>query len=193
MYKSCKHGFILRKGYTRHTQNKKIHVPKGCINAQSQSGQKRSSRDLIIMTRRRKMHKSIRKYFGTPKCKSGNIVREGYMRKSYMRKSGVRVSRTKVAPGCINATGLSKKRGTKGKQLFILEKGTLTEHGYHANLRADVRHNSLKKAMDSGLKPLSVYRKLNALYVLNKNKNKVIASIYKEDSNWVRETPEYTA
>jgi hypothetical protein len=182
---------IMRKGYTRHIGNKTIRVRRGCIKAQSQSGKKRSTIDLQKMTKRRQIQKKMRQRFGSPRCKSGQIVREGYTRKTFVKKTGTRVSRTRVAPGCIKATGLSKRRGKKGKQLFVLEKGTLTKYGYHVNLSEDARHKSLKKAMDSGLKPLSVFRKLNALYVLNKNKDIVNALIYKLDSEWIKTTSEY--
>jgi hypothetical protein len=185
---ACKKGSIMRKGYTRHIPNKTIRVRSGCIKAQSQSGKKRSTIDLQKITKRIKIHKKMRELFGTPRCKNGQVIREGYTRKAFVKKSDTRI---KVAPGCIKATGLSKRRGKKGKQLFVLEKGTLTKYGYHVNLNEDMRHQSLKKAMHSGLKPLSVFRKLNALYVLNKNKDKVNALIYKKDSEWVKTTAEY--
>jgi hypothetical protein len=188
--KTCRYGSILRKGYTRHLKNKTIRVPSGCIKAQSQSGKKRTTMDLAKMAKRRKIYATMKSYFGKPRCKSGEIVREGYTRKAFVRKTGVRVSRSKVAPGCIKATGLSKKRGTKGKQLFVLEKGTLTQYGYHANLTEDERHHALKKALDY-IKPLSVYRKLNALYVLNKNKDSTLAKLYRKDADWIKTTMEY--
>lgn len=181
----CKSGYITRKGYTRRVGSKKIRVSRGCIKAQSQSGKKRSTMDLATIRKRGKVHATIRKIYGVPKCKAGQIVREGYTRKAFVRKSGVHVSRSKVAPGCIKATGLSKTRGTKGKQLFVLEKGALTKYGYHANLTEEERHSALKKALIH-IKPLSVYRKLNALYVLNNNKNKSLAQLYRNDANFVR-------
>ena len=182
--KSCRKGTILRKAYTRRVKSKKIHVRSGCIRAQSQSGKKRVTVDMAIMSKRRKVHSAMRKKFGTPKCRKGQIVREGYI---LTRKTGVK---TKVAPGCIKATGLSKKRGKKGKQLFVLEKGSLTQYGYHANLEEKERHMALKRAVGI-IKPLSVYRKLNAIYVLNKNRNPKMAILYKGDAEWVKTTPEY--
>ena len=182
---SCKSGYVTRKAYTRRAGNKKIRILRGCIKAQSQSGKKRSTMDRAIIKKRSKVHATMRKIYGVPKCKIGQVVREGYTRKSFVRKSGVRISRSKVAPGCIKATGLSKTRGTKGKQLFVLEKGTLTKYGYHANLTEEERHNVLNKALVD-IKPLSLYRKLNALYVLNKNKDKHLAQLYRNDANFVR-------
>ena len=187
---SCKRGSILRKAYVRHGKSKTIRVRSGCIKAQSQSGRKRITMDLAKMTKRRKVHSAMRKKYGTPHCKPGQIIREGY---TYTRKSAFKrqtVNTIQVAPGCIKATGLSIKRGTKGKQLFVLDKGTLTQFGYHTALRDDQRQATLKKALQQ-IKPLSVYRKLNALYVLNKNKNPALALLYRSDADFVKTTAEY--
>jgi hypothetical protein len=77
--------------------------------------------------------------------------------------------------------------------LFVLEKGALTKYGYHANLDETARHQALSKALADGLKPLSLFRKLNALYILNKNKHHQKAMLYRRDAKWVRDTPEYMA
>ena len=168
---TCPTGMILRKGYTYKSRK----VPKGCIKAQSQSGKKRVDIDRAIIRRLGKIHATMRKKFGTPSCKRGEIVREGYIRKSRRRQ---------VAPGCIKDIGLSKK----GKQLFVLSKGTLTQYGYHTDLSEKDRHIALRRAL-THIKPLSVYRKLNALYVLNKNRP--LGSLYREDAEWVKTTHEY--
>jgi len=128
-------------------------------------------------------------------CRRGFIMRKGYTRKSFVRKSGTRASgthitRKQIAPNCIKATGLSIKRGYKGKQLFVLKKGELTKYGYHANLSENKRHRVLRIAIKD-IKPLSLYRKLNALYVLNKNKDKTRALLYRKDANFVKSTTEY--
>jgi len=196
--KTCRRGSILRKGYTRHILNKKtnktktIRVPSGCIKPQSQSGLKRSDIDRKMIARQARIHKSIRKMYGTQRCKPGQIIREGYNRRPFTKKSGVHFGRIRVGPGCIKATGLSKKRGTKGKQLFTLKKGDLTKYGYHANLSDTARHEALRKSLsDRNTKPLSIFRKLNALFVLNKNKNPTMAKLYKNDSQWLQTTKEY--
>jgi hypothetical protein len=188
--KTCRRGSILRKGYIRHLKNKTIRVLSGCISAQSQSGQKRSTIDEEMMKTQSNMYKQMRRHFGTPTCEMGQIVREGYTRKSYVRKNGIRVSSAKVHPGCIKAVGLSRKRGEKGKRLFVLVRGTLTRYNYHLHQSEKERHEALNKALLE-LKPLSVYRKLNALYVLNKNKNPENANMYREDANWVKGTSSY--
>ena len=169
---------------------KTIRVKRTCIKSRSQYEIKRSTIDKKIIRSLHKKHTTFRKKYGTPTCKPGQIIREGYMRHSYKRKNGTKIHSSRIKPGCITATGLSKRRGIKGKQLFVLQKGELTKYNYHANNNQNQRHESLRMAINS-MNPLSVYRKLVALYVLNKNKNPVLANLYKNDSEWVKTTPEY--
>jgi len=183
MNNTCRKGMILRKAYVR---NKTIRVPSGCIKAQSESGLKRSEMDEEMIRNRGKLYRAFRKEYGTPRCQPGQVVREGYTRKSYVRKSGVIVTSSEVRPGCIKAVGLK----TKGRRLFVLERGTLSQYGYSTGKSEAERRRSLKKAVGVS-KPLSVYRKLNALYVLNKNKNPVLAKLYRSDADWVKTTQEY--
>ena len=81
-------------------------------------------------------------------------------------------------------------RRSKSRRLFVLKKGLLTRHGYHADLAETARHEALRRALGE-FTPLSLYRKLNAVYVLNKNRDKKRAQIFRSDANWVRTTPEY--
>lgn len=188
--KTCGKGTITRKGYVRHIRNRTVRVPRGCIKAQSQSGEKRTDIDRAIMTKKRQMHRYVRRTTKVPRCGPKQVIREGYIRRKYSRRNGVVVNAVKVLPSCIAATGLSRKRGRKGKQLFVLQKGELTKFGYHADLSNNKRHLALHYAVQH-LRPLSVFRKLNALYVLNKNREPKDAAIYKADANWVKKTPEY--
>jgi hypothetical protein len=123
----------------------------------------RSARDKKIIQNREQMHKRIRQKMGTPKCGSGKLIKEGYKRRSYFNKSGSRIKSTTVAPTCIPARG----RSHKGKQLFVLDKGTLGKYGYHNvdAMSTTQRHIALRKALKN-MPPLSVYRKLNAVYVV---------------------------
>uniref|UniRef100_A0A6C0D1W0 Uncharacterized protein n=1 Tax=viral metagenome TaxID=1070528 RepID=A0A6C0D1W0_9ZZZZ len=84
-----------------------------------------------------------------------------------------------------------KRNNTKYKKhhkcnvLFHLEKGSLSKFGYSMKKSKSERHRSLKKAIQK-VKPLSIYRKLNALYVLNKNKHPENAKIFKNDAEWLK-------
>lgn len=73
--------------------------------------------------------------------------------------------------------------------LFHLEKGTLSKFGYSMKNAQIKRHISLKKAIKS-IKPLAIYRRLIALYILNKNRQPDNAKIFKTDAEWIK-TKEY--
>ena len=90
----------------------------------------------------------------------------------------------KMKKKCLNN---NKKNKTKHKcnVLFILKKGTLSRFGYSMKNSQSKRHKSLKKAIKI-IKPLSIYRKLNALYVLNKNRNPRTAKLFKDDAEWLK-------
>jgi len=45
--------------------------------------------------------------------------------------------------------------------------------------------------MNSGEKPLSLSRRLNALFVLTRNTNPKLSERFKEDSEWIKLTNEY--
>lgn len=131
------------------------------------------------------------------------ILRKGYTIR--LNNKTIKVNSRCIAPQsasglkrtAINAPLLKKMRekckrnNTKYKThhkcnvLFHLEKGTLSKFGYSMKKSQVIRHRSLKKAIQSE-KPLSIYRKLNALYVLNKNKHPENAKIFKDDAEWVK-------
>jgi len=137
------------------------------------------------------------------KCPKGMILRNGYTRK-LKNKSNI------VKPACIvaqsasgskrseiNAPLLKKRRQdclTRNRKykthhkcnvLFQLEKGTLSKFGYSMKNSQESRHKSLKKAIKH-IKQLSIYRRLIALYVLNKNKYPENAKIFKNDAEWIK-------
>ena len=137
------------------------------------------------------------------KCSKGMIVRNGYTRK-------IKNKIIKVKPGCIksqSASGLKRseinaplikkrrqlcltrnrkyKTHHKCNVLFQLEKGTLSKFGYSMKNTQESRHKSLKKAIKY-IKPLSIYRRLIALYVLNKNKYPSNAKIFRNDAEWIK-------
>lgn len=187
---SCKKGEILRKGYTKKNGTK---VKSGCIRATSQSGKKRSDIDKKIIKAKSKQHKAAREKFGYPKkCSTGEILREGYHKKSYSKSSSKgKVSRVKSSwtpPTCIK----SQTGRPKGHQLFVLEEGVLEKYGYTgiSNKSQNKRHAALKSALKD-INPLSLMRRINALYVLNKNKNPDLAQKFHDDAAFIKSTKEY--
>ena len=108
-------------------------------------------------------------------CPRGQILR-----RSYVKKSGI-----KVQAACIKDLG----RKGKGKKLFTLRKGVLSPYGYSVKKNAISRHRALSMAMKK--KPMTyseVVKRLNALYVLNKNTNPQYAARYRSDMKWIQKT-----
>ena len=87
-----------------------------------------------------------------------------------------------------------KKRATRtspricGKGIGPLKKGELGQFGYHevSALPAEARHAMLDKAVQR-YTPLSIFRKLNALYVYTRRASPGSSAIFLADRNWVRE------
>lgn len=70
-----------------------------------------------------------------------------------------------------------------------LTKGSLGEYGYThvSEMSSTARRRALAAAIRDE-SALSVFRKLNALSVLNKNKHPEIADIFESDKQWVKRT-----
>jgi hypothetical protein len=179
----CSKGYIKRSGYTRQTKSGKIGVQPKCIKAISQSGKKRVDMDKKLLKKLETIHSKARKIFGTPKCKSGYILREGYHRKKSMRSGVKKIKSRWISPKCIK----SKSGRPHGKQLFVLEKGTLSKFGYSKinDLTLTQRKEALHKALQQ-LKPITIFKKLNAVSTLNKNTNPPLSKMFKRDANWVK-------
>ncbi len=140
--------------------------------------------DKKIMAQEKREHTIARQKYGTPECKKGQVVREGYFKSG--SKKGYRYG-TWVAPTCITATGNAKKTGKKGSKLFRVNKGTLSQFGYTniKQMSKKERRDSLKKAI-STIDPLTVRRKLIAVSTLQKNTNPKLSQMLKDDSEWVK-------
>lgn len=184
----CNKGEIWRVGYSRRTskkgsKKKSVRVKGKCIKATSQTGEKTTEVVKKRLNEKKRQHKIAREMFGVPKCKNGEIVREGYTRKS---KTGKKIF---IKPTCVPDVGLL---GKSSKTIYI-EPDRLSKYGY-SNIEqksASVRHKALKQAMSSGEKQLSVSRRLNALSTLTRNINPKLSQLFKEDSEWIKQTDEY--
>jgi hypothetical protein len=193
MPKPCKKGEIWREGYIRRVSKKgskkrskkgsKKYVSGKCIKATSQTGEKMTEINKRRSKEKRKTHKIAREKFGTPICKQGEIIKEGFHRTS---KSG---KKTWISPTCIPDIG----RVGKSKQTIYIEPDRLSKYGYNdIEMRSDLaRHKSLLKAIREGEKPLSVRRRLVALSTLSRNTNPNLSRRFKEDSEWLKLTDEY--
>jgi hypothetical protein len=66
-----------------------------------------------------------------------------------------------------------------------LVKGDLSQYGYSSSKKAEERHISINKAVKKyGSTP--IFRKLNALYVYNKNRDPIRSNKFKKDRDYVK-------
>lgn len=200
--KICGKNEIVRKSYITKKGTK---VKENCIPNPGYGEGKRSDwvRKLKSkMSRRRKLLK--KKYpdqQSIPICKKGYILREAYGRKytSQTLKKGFRKGSKTIKPkkknltfvkaACIKDRGLPGKWSDTHSEVGIgpLKKGTLGQYGYSKVLELSLkkRQNSLKKAIKN-MNALVVWRKLNAIYVYNKNTNPKLSQKFKKDRDWIK-------
>lgn len=98
---------------------------------------------------------------------------------SKKRKTKKRTSKKRVSKKSSN-----KKRSSSKVRIGPLRKGTLRNHGYSTTESAQKRHIALNKAIKAH-GPLIVFRKLNAVWVLNRNRSPDVARKFKSDRDWV--------
>ncbi len=136
-------------------------------------------------SRRRSPRRASRSRRRSP-CPRGQIMRSGYRRKAYTRADGTRVRSARVRRDCIKGRGLHPSR--KGPRVIPkLKKGLLEKYGYHGREPVAKRHTALRKA-ERAYGSTNLIRKLNAIYVLNRNTSPSLAAKFKADENWVRRT-----
>jgi len=140
------------------------------------------------------------------RCPGTEIIRKGYYRKGYYRTSPsgkrIHIKSVYVKPKCVRdlVTPPKKKPRVpksmeflsmpKNVQITIFNKGKLTDYGYSSKLPTTVRRNALKKSIKI-FGSLSVYRKLIAVKVLNKNTNPTISKKFGSDANWIKKNYEF--
>jgi hypothetical protein len=103
-------------------------------------------------------------------------------KRSSKKRSSKRSSSKKRSP----KRSSSKKRSTKNK-IPKLRKGELKQFGYSSANSVASRHRALAKAIRE-YSDLSVYRKINVLYIFNKNKNPTLAKKFNSDKAWIKKT-----
>lgn len=71
-------------------------------------------------------------------------------------------------------------------KIIIKNPGSLTKYGYHLYKPLSSRRRAIKKAIKE-YGALSVFRKINALYVFNKNYNLIYAKNANVDKKYIRD------
>lgn len=100
-------------------------------------------------------------------------------RRSYRRKSDRKSSRK------LSRKSSRKKSNRRSSNKITLRKGTLRQFGYSTDKSKTDRRKAINKAMKKDGE-LSVFRKLNALYVLTRNTNPRVSKIFYKDRNYVK-------
>lgn len=87
-----------------------------------------------------------------------------------------------------------KRRSTRQTRIGPLKHGDLIKHGYESVITKtrNERHKSLEKAVQE-YGSLTVWKKLNVLFILHKNSNPTLSSLFLKDRNWVKNTYGITA
>ncbi len=197
----CQKGSIYRKPYTRKFGSKMVRVKGNCIRATSESGKKRTVIDQKYLKQKARSQARARVLTRSKskKCPKGQIARtafkrKGHNRSSYTRSNGSKVRGSIVRPSLTSSVCINKRgKSTRGKPLFHLESNVLGKYGYKnvKHMPSNERHRALDRALNDGRNPLSLFRRINALYVLNKNQDPKFATILQDDKDYIRTTNAY--
>jgi len=122
----------------------------------------------------------------TRRCPTGTIVRNPYVRTRKGR-------RTLVAASCIKdvgnpGKGLLSPSGKSLPGIGPLRKGDLSRFGYEdvTSMSEGRRHLALSRAVKA-YGSLTVWRKLNAVYIYTRHTAPASSAVFKADRDWIRE------
>jgi hypothetical protein len=177
---SCPTGYHHRKAYTiRRTGTR---VGAACVRSTTPFGPRseflRQTR--VRMSRRlRGIRKTLR---GPRRCPPGMIRRAPYVR---IRRD----TRTFVPASCIPDVGAPGKGLASGASgIGPLRTGDLSRFGYDnvVTLTQGIRHLALAKAIRE-YGSLTVWRKLNAVYIYTRRSSPSSSRVFKADRDWIKE------
>lgn len=173
---SCPPGYHSRKTYK--IKKTGTRVPATCV--LGGEGHRAFVHDTV--TRMSKRLRGVRlSKRGPTSCPAGQILRRPYVR--VQPKTQKRIF---VAGSCITDRGAPRKGGASGS-IGPLRKGDLKQFGYDdvRNMTQGARHIALAKAVRA-YGPLSLWRKLNAIYIYTRNTAPASSAIFKQDRDWIR-------
>jgi hypothetical protein len=178
---TCPSGYHPRRAYTLKRTGTRVAI--SCVRATTKAGPRA---EFVAKTKRRmtrRLQGHPRSERGVTSCPIGQIVRDAYVR---VRRS----RRTFVPASCIKDVG-NPGKGLPGGQPGIgpLRKGDLKKFGYDnvVSMTVGNRHLALAKAVKAN-GSLTVWRKLNAIYVYTRNTAPASSVVFKADRDWVKET-----
>jgi hypothetical protein len=114
---------------------------------------------------------------GVKRCGPGQTRRQPYVR--YGSTGYVRVP----------AACITKQGSGSNVRIGPIRQGDLTAFGYSdvANLSKGEREAALRKAV-AAHSSLSIWKKLNVLFIFNKNKSPTLSELFREDRDWIQQT-----
>jgi hypothetical protein len=177
---SCPPGYHARKPYT--VKRTGTRVDGRCVRATTKSG----PRAAFLKASRSRMSRRLR---GIPKsrrgvtaCPPGTIVRDPYVR--------IRQGKRQFVPAtCITNVGNPGKGIPTGAPgIGPLRKGDLKRFGYDnvVSMSDARRHIALALAVKE-YGSLTVWRKLNAIYIYTRHTSPASSAIFKADRDWINE------
>ncbi len=177
---SCSAGFHPRKAYT--VKRTGTRVGPRCVRATTRN----EPRSEFLRRTRQRMSLRLRSFRksrrGVTACPPGKIVRDAYVR----IRSG---ARQYVPASCITNVGNPGKGLPSGAPgIGALRKGDLSQFGYDdvVNMSQGRRHLALAAAVRE-YGSLTVWRKLNAVYIYTRRTSPSSSAIFKADRDWIAE------
>lgn len=176
---SCPTGYHPRKTYTLKRTGTRIDA--ACIRATTAQG----PRSVFLDKTRRRMSRRLQGFRksrrGVTACPKGQIVRDAYVR--------VRLGQRQYVPAsCIKDVGNPGKGIPTGAPgIGALRKGDLKRFGYThvTDMSENRRHLALAAAVKE-YGSLTVWRKLNAIYIYTRHTSPKSSAVFKADRDWIK-------
>jgi hypothetical protein len=162
---------------------RRTRVSASCVRATTAQG----PRSVFLRSTRRRMTTRLQAFRksrrGPTSCPAGKIVRDPYVR--------VRLGQRQYVPAsCITDVGNPGKGIPTGKPgIGALRKGDLKRFGYGnvKEMSEGRRHLALAAAVKA-YGSLTVWRKLNAIYIYTKHTAADSSRVFKADRDWIKDT-----
>ena len=158
-------------------------VDASCVRATTAQGPRAN----FLRSTRRRMTQRLQAFRksrrGPTSCPKGQIVRDAYVR--------IRLGQRQYVPAsCIKDVGNPGKGIPTGKPgIGALRKGDLKRFGYSqvTDMSEKRRHLALAAAVKA-YGSLTVWRKLNAIYIYTRHTAAASSRVFKADRDWVKST-----
>ena len=178
---SCPKSYHHRVAYTVKKTGRRVGAT--CVRATTSARETR--RNFLDRTRDRMTHRlrAFRKTRRGPTvCPAGKIVRNPYVR--------IRIGQRQYVPAaCVKDMGNPGKGIPSGAPgIGPLRKGNLRRFGYTGvrYMSESRRHMAIAAAVKM-YGPLTVWRKLNAVYIYTKKTSPESSKVFKADRDWIKE------